>query len=320
MDWTALNHALFVHLPVASGLLLPWALLAAQRPGRGIRPWWTVARYLAWMGLAGLLLATVSGLMEARALGLMPAHRLFPPALAPSTGPGGLLFRHALLGLATWPLAFLALWAMHRPRKDHQSLGVLALTLGLFWAVVLLVAGRQGYQVAHGSRRVAAPVLVAVPPKATVAVPPSAPGAVPATMLDYPALEPMHADAVKSPAHGGRWIRVWVSPEAAPAYRAGQPLPVGAWAVMSTQEDRWGRPGPEVGPLLALEQRPEGPALSFYWARIPLLQRPAFGGEGRVYLEGEAPPLRDCRPCHARGLGDPTKRSRWRTPRSPAAE
>jgi hypothetical protein len=320
MDWTALNHALFAHLPVASGLLLPWALLAAQRPGRGIRPWWMVARYLGWMGLAGLLLASVSGLMEARSLGLMPPHRLFPPLVAPSAGPQGLLFRHALLGLLAWPLALLALWSMHRPRKDHQSLGWLALLFGLLWAGVSLLAGRQGHQLAHGSRAMHTPAVPATLPKAPPVPTLTSSTMVPPRMLDYAALEPMHAEPVKSPAHGGRWIRVWVSPEAAQAYRAGQPLPAGAWVVMSTQEDRWGRPGPEVGPIMALEQKVEGPSLSFYWPRIPLEQRKAFGGDSHAYWQGDAPQLQDCRPCHAQGLADSAKRSRWRSARSATPE
>ncbi len=69
MEWIALKHALLAHLPVATGLLLPWALFASQRAGRGIRPWWTVCRYLGWVGLLGLLAALTSGAGAGQSLG-----------------------------------------------------------------------------------------------------------------------------------------------------------------------------------------------------------------------------------------------------------
>ena len=312
MDWITLNHAFLAHLPVALGLLLPWALFAAQRPGRGIRPWWTVARYLGWLGLLGLLAAWLSGLSEAWRLGLLPPHRVFPPIA--HTGTQALLFRHGALGWACLLAAGFALWSMNRPRKDHQSLGLLALFLGLLWAVLLLMTGRQGFLLAHGVRTPSLPA-VPKPVVAAAAVLPEVSDTVSARILDYAALEPLQAEPVKSPAHGGRWIRVWASPEAAPVYRLGQPLPVGALVVMSSQEDRWGRPGPDPGPLYALEQTAKGPELSFYWSRVPTEQRQAVGGVPRAYWHDEDPKLEACRTCHAHGLADPARRSRWRAPR-----
>lgn len=310
MDWTAINHALLAHLPVASGLLLPLALMASQRPGRGIRNWWTVSRYLGWMGFLGLLAALVAGFLEARANGLPPISRLFSMA-AWSAGPTPLLTRHMGLGLVCLPLAALALWSMHRPRKDHESLGVLTLLLGLLWAASLLATGRAGYRLAHQAKAPAAmapaPAVVAVPP-----VPEPVSKAVPARLLDYGALEPMHPEPVKSTAHGGRWIRVWASPEALEPYRSGQPLPTGALIVMSSQEDRWGRPGVDAGPLYVLEQKPSGPALSLYWSRIPLEKRKDFDGAARAYWHDGDTHLDACRACHGQGIADPSQRSRWR--------
>ncbi len=126
MDWIALQHTLLSHLPVATGLLLPWALLAAQRRGRGIRPWWTVARYLGWAGILGTVGACLSGFASGRHAALIPPHRLLPVVFSGS-GPDGLLFRHALLGIASLLVGAAALWGMNRPRKDHESLGILAL-------------------------------------------------------------------------------------------------------------------------------------------------------------------------------------------------
>ncbi|MBK7292340.1 MAG: hypothetical protein IPI84_00705 [Holophagaceae bacterium] len=313
MDWFALKHALLSHLPVAAGLLLPWALLAAQRPGRGIRPWWTVARYLGWAGLFGTFCAFVSGLATARFLALIPPHRFLP---VPPQGPGpeALLFRHALWGLGSLLVGIGATWAMNRPRKDHESLGFRALLLGLGWCAMLLVVGEGGYRLAHDSLRPPTPVAAALaPPVPKPAL--DSESTVPVRALDYASLEAIHPEPVKSPAHGGRWIRAWVSPEAAPAYRAGQPLPSGALVVLSSSEDRWGRPSADPGPIHALEMKASGPTLTFYWARVPMDRRPEFGGESRVYWRGQDPHLEACRTCHAEGMADPAQRSRWRAKR-----
>ncbi len=314
MDWIALKHALLSHLPVASGLLLPWALFAAQRRGRGIRSWWMVSRYLGWWGLLGLAGAVVSGFAAGRMLGLIPAHHLLP---VPASGPGleALLFRHALLAAAAVLLSAGAVWSMNRARKDHESLGLLALALGLAWSALLLLTGESGYRLAHHVRvPVAAPILL---PAAVVVRPaeqdPEAKA--PLRALDYAALEAIQAELVKSPAHGGRWIRAWASPEAAAAYRAGQPLPQGALVVLSSQEDRYGRPGPEVGPLYALEMKATGPALTFYWPRVPMEQRRHYGGDSRVYWRGSDAHLESCRTCHATGMANSAQRSRWRAKR-----
>lgn len=323
MDWIALKHALLSHLPVATGLLLPWPLLAAQRPGRGIRPWWTVARYLGWTGLFGTLGAFVSGFASGRYLELIPAHRLLPLA-ASGPGPDGLLFRHTVLGVSSLLVGMAAIWAMSRPRKDHQSLGFLTLVLGLAWSAVLLLTGEGGYRLAHGrAPRIAAPVTAPVVAPAPVqpVQPERDPEAnAPVRALDYASLEAIHPDPVKSPAHGGRWIRAWASPEAASAYRTGQPLPQGALVVLSSVEDRWGRPGPDGGPLYALEMKPSGPSLTFYWARIPMERRREFGGESRAYWRGDDARLASCRSCHGAGMADPAQRSRWRAKRALASE
>lgn len=312
MEWIALKHALMSHLPVATGLLLPWALLSSQRAGRGIRPWWTVARYLGWAGVLGLLAATVSGLAAGRLHGLIPAMRLFPHP-ATGTGPDALLFRHALLAVATLPLAVAALWAMNRYRKDHQNLGILALLLGLGWCAALLAAGQTGYSLAHTRLAVIQAAVPAVPAQAPVPADPEA--AAPLRALDFTALEAIHAEPVKSPAHGGRWIRAWANPTAAAAYRAGKTLPPGSLVVLSTLDDRWGRPGTEPGPLYSLETKASGPSLTFYWPRVPVDRLRETGGQTRAYWRGQDAPLESCRACHSAGMADPAKRSRWRVPK-----
>ena len=319
MDWFTAPHALLAHLPVATGLLLPWALLAAQRPGRGIRPWWTVCRYLGWLGLSGLLTALLSGLLSLPGLGLAPVYRI-PLRLLGAAGPESLLLRHALLGSASLLLGGAALWAMTRPRKEHQSLGLLAMALGLLWSILLVLTGESGHSLAHIRTRTRAPLtppapVAVAPPVRVLSVPQDLESQAPLRALDYAALQPVHPDPVKSLAHGGRWIRAWVSPEAAEAYRAGDTLPRGTLVVLSSQEDRWGRPGPDVGPLYALEIKAAGPSLTFYWPRVPAERRREVAGAERVYWRGTDAQLEGCRTCHATGLADPAKRSRWRPAR-----
>lgn len=313
MDWIALKHALLSHLPVATGLLLPWALLASQRAGRGIRPWWTVARYLGWVGLVGLVAALASGLAAGRMHGLISPGHLIPRPAA-GTGPDALLFRHAVGAAGAALLAGPVMWALNRARKDHQSLGFLALLLGLAWSAALLWTGHSGYALAHPNRTLPAPV----PPVKAVELPPppvDPEAQAPLRALDFAALEPLHAEPVKSPAHGGRWIRAWANPAAAAAYRAGQTLPPGALVVLSSLEDRWGRPGTEAGPLYALDMTGDGPSLTFYWPRVPLDRRRETGGEARAYWRGPDAHLEACRACHAGGMAEPAQRSRWRVPR-----
>ena len=319
MDWLAFKHAFLSHLPVAVGLLLPLALVAAQRPGRGIRAWWTVARYLGWAGLVGLLTSLATGYLQMRHLGLLPPNRLLP-SLAPSAW--GPLSWHLTVALAGLVVGAAALWAMTRPRKEYQSLGLPSLALGLAWSALLVLAGDSGHGLAHAKARVV-PAPQAVLPAAVTPVvvrPPTAPAAPEASVLaralDFAALEPLHPDPVKSVAHGGRWVRSWVSAEAAGAYRVGAPLPTGAFVVLSSVEDRWGRPGPEVGPLYVLEMKASGPALSFYWARIPEARRKDFEGEARAWWPSGHPRLEGCLTCHPDGMADIARRSRWRPARN----
>jgi hypothetical protein len=228
------------------------------------------------------------------------------------------LARHALWAVAGLPVALLALWAMHRPRKEHQGFGFLPLLFGLIWAVVALYSGRTGHAMVHPAipRPLPAPAPAAAPKAAAIPAPdPEA--QVPVRALDYASLVPMQAEPVKSPAHGGRWIRVWVSEGAVEAYRAGGPLPPGALVVMTTAADRWGRPGPDPGPLYALEMKDGRPQFTFYWARVPADWKAETGGEPRAYWRSPDPRLASCLTCHAGGLADPAKRSRWRLPRKP---
>lgn len=313
MDWFSFNHHALVHLPVAAAVLAPIALIASQRPGRGIRAWWTASRFVVLIGCLGILLSILSGFLLAKGSGVVPAGLWLTPGPIRTT-PARL---HQVLALASLALGLLALKTMNRPRKDHQGIGVLPLVLGSLWSAAVLYAGYLGGGMAHPQKPVTAAATVAAP-----LPPPKDPEAdAPLRALDYSRLEPTHLEPVKSPPHGNRWIRVWVTPTAAEAYAAGKPLPAGAMAVLSTFEDRWGRPGYDAGPLYVLESLPGGrTTLSFYWPRVPEARRGETGGTDRAYWRGADPALKSCQECHGNGIAPARDRSQWRVPRRPKPE
>ena len=313
MDWFSFNHYALVHLPVAAALLAPIALIASQRVGRGIRPWWTASRFVVLMGCLGILAAILSGFLLARRTGVVPAGMWFAPAAAGTTLPR----LHQLLALASLELGLITLKVANRPRQDHQGIGVLPLLMGLLWSGAVIATGYFGGLMAHA--KPSAPTFRAAP---VAAPPPQDPEAdAPLRALDYARLEPAHLEPVKSPPHGNRWIRAWVTPSAGEAYAAGRPLPTGAMVVLSSTEDRWGRPGYDSGPLYILESLAGGrTALAFYWARVPEARRGETGGADHAYWRGADPALRACLDCHRNGIAPARDRSQWKVPRRPKPE
>lgn len=307
MDWFSLNHYALVHLPVAAALLAPIALIASQRPGRGVRPWWTASRFVVLMGCLGILASILSGFLLARRTGVIPAGAWLVPAVSASAR------LHQLLALASLLTGLVALKAMNRVRQDHQGIGVLPLLLGFLWSGTVLCGGYLGGQMAHAHRAAAVPTVAAPQP------PPRDPEAeAPYRALDFARLEPAHLEPVKSPPHGNRWIRAWVTASAAEAYAAGKPLPPGAMAVLSSVEDRHGRPGYELGPVYVLESLPGGKiTLAFYWPRVPEARRGETGGAGHAYWRSPDPALKACLECHGNGIAPARDRSQWRVPRKP---
>ncbi len=296
-------------------ILLPLALVAAQRPGRGIKPWWITCRYLALVGVIGLSVAMLSGWLWARSLGLIPAGGYLVPRLLKPTADQWLqvtIWKHQMAAIASLVLGVATLWACHRRRLEHQGLGLLSLFFGLLWCGTSLLAGFYGGKMGHPDHATApsqaAPIASAEPADPETEVPVRA--------LDFGSLEPIQSEPVRSTTHGNRWIRVWVTPSGSDAYRAGKPLPPGAYAVMSSLEDRWGRPSFESGPLYMLETLANGkPSLTYYWPRVPEAKRGETGGQASVYWRGKNPNLESCMGCHATGQAPLDQRSTWRTPR-----
>jgi hypothetical protein len=137
LDWFASRHTWLVHLPWAAALMLVVPVVAAQRGGRGNRPWWTTCRYLAWTGLAAAVLTAASGLGSAFGRGLLE------PALGGFPAPPGLarlVQFHGIAAGACVLLGALCLRSLYRKRQDHQGIGLQALALVLAWAVAACAA------------------------------------------------------------------------------------------------------------------------------------------------------------------------------------
>ena len=141
LAWLASRHTWLVHLPAAAALMIPLPIIAAQRGGRGIRPWWITCRYLAWAGCIGALLAVASGYLAARDQGLL-VHGLFWPP--PPPGQPYLFRIHAIGGFASLLLGAACLRSLYRPRQEHQGIGLPALLLGLLWAFSALASAYVG--------------------------------------------------------------------------------------------------------------------------------------------------------------------------------
>ena len=301
LDWIAFKHPMWIHVPLACAILSPLALLAAQRRGRGIRPWWTACRYLAWMGVLGLIPALLSGLMWAHRLGFVAPGKL----LAGKEVLGGLVRHHQLWAVAALVTSLLTLLSVHRKRQDHQGIGFQALFLGCCWAFATLMTGMYGGRMAHPMPGETAPVKAAT---ATA----DAEADLPAHYLDFGGLIPVGDAWARIPQHEGRWGRVWVTASGIEAYQAGRTMPPGSYAVMSTAQDRAAQPGPDPGPLYAVEILADGtPKFTLYWANVPEGEQAKFDAQDSVYWRSPDAHVQSCASCHAGGASDPAQRVKF---------
>jgi hypothetical protein len=141
LAWFASRHTWLVHLPAAAALMLPLPIIAAQRGGRGIRPWWTTCRYIAWAGCIGALLALASGYLAARGQGLLPQGDLWD---LPRPGLPHLFWIHELGGIASLLLGATCLRSLYRNRQEYQGIGIAALMLGMLWCASALATSYTG--------------------------------------------------------------------------------------------------------------------------------------------------------------------------------
>jgi hypothetical protein len=322
MEWLeglADLHIWAIIFAFATTVLLPYALIAAQRPGRGIKPWWTTSRFLGIVALVACVLALATGEILAKKLGLLGGEWIL-------RGEWTDMRLHQYTGGAAVLFGYMYIRAVFRPRKEHQGLGVYTLIVGLAWALVVFTAGHVGVKMARERRaaeKAAAKEAAVAPDQGQEQDQDESPALAKSRLmrvLDYTALVPMHQEPIRSLPHKNRWIRVWVSPEAVDEYTKGEALPEGALVVMSSVEDRWGRPGHEIGPLYTLEALPGGKTrLGMYWSNVPEPKRGEVNGQSKVNWLGSSPGLASCAECHSEGLAPIKTRGYRPRPAAPAA-
>jgi len=316
LGWMADQHAWAVSFALAASVLLALPVVAAQRPGRGIKPWWVACRYLAWAGLAASVFALVSGQLLANDMGLLNGEQIL-------RGQWSDLRIHQQFGGAMVFFGCLCVRSAYLKRKEHQGIGIYALLTGLVWAIAALGAGHYGIKMSRlhkeGKIEALAGNEASASDELAINSQPFKNRLV--RILDYSSLVAMHpTEPMRSPAHNNRWIRVWVSQDASGAYTLGEPLPEGALAVMSSVEDRWGRPTYEIGPLYTLEVLPGGESrVGMYWPNVPESKRGEVGGATYVHWTQPDENLASCLECHSAGMAPQANRTRIRI-RRPAPE
>jgi hypothetical protein len=276
------------------------------------------------MGIITSVLAVATGEFLANKLGLLNGEWIL-------RGEWSDLRIHQYFGGATVFFGFLCIRSSYARRKEHQGLSKYTLATGLAWAVAAGGAGYYGFKLSrtHRTGIVLANQVQSETPRRDehevgVDAPVSGRSARLMRILNYPSLVSMHPEPVRSRFHKNRWIRVWVSQNAAEAYTQGNQLPEGALVVMSSTEDRWGRMTHELGPLYSLEILQGGePRLGLYWPNVPESKRDEVGGLANVSWVSPNPNLASCLECHENGMASPRNRSRVRVvapPRRPDSE
>lgn len=317
LEFVAREHPAWVHVPLGAVIILPLAMAASFSPRHSSR-WTTTAFFLAAVGLAGSLVALFSGLLWARQINLVPPAGFFPAKLSGTQVLQRMMQLHeiaALTGVVVGAVVLWLLWGRWRPlhvssedtaihhqrqlgrRWWERGVGFPAFLLALLWAAAWGFCGRLGGIMVFGNEEINKAAAAA-----DMARRQDAEAELPIRALDYASLEPVEDRPVRSAAHGGRWIRTWVTASGIDAHRAGKALPAGAYTVLSSAEDDKGRPGHDPGPLYMKEVLGDGRVgFAFYWPRVPERLRDQTGGEDSVYWRSPSERLASCGKCHADG-------------------
>ena len=319
LELFAREHPAFVHVPLGLVITLPLAMLASFR-GRGSRAWVKASFFIAAVAWAGAVVAMVSGLLWGRQINLIPDGRFLPEVTSGTQLLQRLMQVHelaALSGLLVGAVCLWRLWVVWRPLRHapedtafhfraqqgrrlwERGVGAPALVLSLLWLGAWGFCGKLGGIMVFGNEETAKAAAEADAQRKN-----NAEAELPIRALDYGSLEPVSELPFRSAAHGGHWARIWVPASfGAEAYRAGKPLPVGAYVVMSTFVDAKGKPGFDPGPLLMRETHADGSTgFAYYWGRVPEAFRDQTGGDDAPYWRSgdpkTEPKLAACAGCH----------------------
>ncbi|MBL0211516.1 MAG: hypothetical protein IPQ13_11505 [Holophagaceae bacterium] len=310
LDLFAREHPAFVHLPLGLVIALPFAM-AISFKAKHPHAWKLASFFLAGLAFMSSAVALLSGLFWGRQISLIPPGGFLPVVASEKQVLQKMLQLHefaAFAGIVIGLLCLVLLWrslkqdgparadaSTLRRRLSDRGVGIAPLFVSFLWVASWGFCGKLGGIMVFGNEetnRAAA--------EADQARKGDAEADLPIRALDYASLEPAQAAPARSKAHGNRWARVWVTASGIDDYKAGKPLPAGAYAVLSSVEDLRGKPGQEPGPLYMRETLADGRvSFAFYWPRVPESQRAETNGEDFAYWRSPSEKLKSCAVCHA---------------------
>lgn len=313
LEFIAREHPAFVHVPLGLVATLPLAMLISFF-SRHTKVWTGTTFFIALVAWVGSTMALFSGLIWGRQINLIPPSGFLPVVASEKQVLQKMLQLHEFAALTGFLIGGLCLWLLWRswrheaadpaPDRRHggrrfwdRGVGIPALLVGCLWLASWGFSGKLGGIMVFGNEETNKAAAEADAAKRN-----DVEADLPIRALDYASLEPAEDRPVRSKAHGDRWRRIWVTASGIDAYKAGKPLPPGAYAVMATFTDEKGKPGTEPGPLYMKETRADGStAFLFYWPRVPETLRKEVGGLDSVYWRSPDPKLFTCLGCHEKG-------------------
>lgn len=313
LEFIAREHPAFVHVPLGLVATLPLAMLISFF-SRHTKVWTGTTFFIALVAWVGSIMALFSGLIWGRQINLIPPSGFLPVVASEKQVLQKMLQLHEFAALTGFLIGGLCLWLLWRswrheaadpaPDRRHggrrfwdRGVGVPALLVGCLWLASWGFSGKLGGIMVFGNEETNKAAAEADAAKRN-----DVEADLPIRALDYASLEPAEDRPVRSKAHGDRWRRIWVTASGIDAYKAGKPLPPGAYAVMATFTDEKGKPGTDPGPLYMKETRADGStAFLFYWPRVPEVLRKEVGGLDSVYWRSPDPKLFTCLGCHEKG-------------------
>ena len=312
LEFIAREHPAFVHIPLGLIAVLPVAMLASFHP-RFSKAMTGTSFFMAAIGWLASTIALFSGLVWGRQVNLIPTTGFFPVVANEKQVLQRILQVHILASAAGFIIGGICIYLLWRiwrrdallaPGTEHRhhagrrfwerGVGTPALLVACIWLGSWGFSGKLGGIMVFGNEETNKAAAEADRAKRN-----DAEADLPIRALDYASLEPAEAAPARSKAHGDRWRRTWVTASGIDAYKAGKPLPPGAYAVMATFTDEKGKPGTEPGPLYMKETKADGStAFAFYWQRVPDALRKEVGGQDSVYWRSPDPKLVTCLGCH----------------------